>query len=332
MQKETFLEDFAMKHAEAGDGRRWNIAPPEVEQLEAEWWTKYAWLEEEYAWVHPPEVRHLLRKHYLQRIVASIPTDGTIVDYGCGPGWIAILLAQHGAKHIIGVDNAPAQIAIARRKAEEAGQTNKIDFIDTIDPLALQSADAVVIHGVLHHLSWTEIDAFTALLQENVKKECKIFMLEPVQGKHRYLPWSLPYYAVRLASKLRTQSPEEKRIRALLNSRGDGPRYPGYGVAPKEMPFRVGELEQRLGSRFDVSRGKPVLFLSVPLVTELLLFTKTYPRLGKFCIRLGIPFYVAWERLSFSFAPADLWNGWVFCLYEAKPRNASRSVFGPGAA
>lgn len=303
---------------------RWDVTPPEVEQLEAEWWAKYSWLEDEYAWVHPPGIRYALRQRYLKRIIESIPKDGTIVDFGCGPGWLAILLAECGAKHVIGVDNAPAQIAIAVKKAAESGQADKLDFFDAVDPRTLRQADAVVMHGVLHHLSWTEIDSLAALLRENVRDTCKIFMLEPVEGKGRYLPWSIPYHLVRLSAKLRGQGSEETRIRQLLNSRGDGPRYPGHGVAPKEMPFQVGEIERRLGSRFDVTQGQPVLFFSVRIVMELLLLSKTHPRLAAVCMRAGLPLYMAWERLSFALAPRTLWRGWVFCLFEAKPRPSPR--------
>jgi SAM-dependent methyltransferase len=243
-----------------------------------------------------------------------------------GVGWLSILLAQLGAEHVIGVDNSAAQIEIARNKAEEAGQARKIDFFDTIDPKALKSADAVVLHGVLHHLSWAEIDAFSMLLFENLRADCMIFILEPVSGTRTYLPWSLPYYFMRVVALLRKQELEERRIRALLNSRGEGPRYPGYGVSPKEMPFQIGELEGRLGSRFDVGPAKPVLFFSVRVAMELLLLAETYPRLAKFLIRFGLPPYMAWERFSFAFALPDLWCGWVFCLYEAKPRNVKLSV------
>jgi 2-polyprenyl-3-methyl-5-hydroxy-6-metoxy-1,4-benzoquinol methylase len=306
----------------APKGARLDVMPAEVEQLEAEWWEKHAWLEDEYAWVHPPDIRNTLRKHYLRKIVASIGGNGTIVDFGCGAGWLAILLAQLGANHVIGVDNSPAQIALARSKAEAAGQTHKITFFDTIDAPVLRSADAVVIHGVLHHLSGNEIDAFAALLQENIRQDTKIFLVEPVHGKLRYLPWSLPYHLLRLTAKLRRQTAEERRTRALLDGRGDGPRFPGYGVAPKEIPFEVGELERRLETRFEVTPGRPVLFFSVRVVMELLLCARTYPRVAHFCTRFGLPLYMGWERLSFRFAPKALWRGWVFCLFEAKLRTA----------
>ena len=86
------------------------------------------------------------------------------------------------------------------------------------------------------------------------------------------------------------------------------------------MPFQVGELELRLSSRFYITKGQPVLFLSVRIAMELLLLGKTHPRLAAALMRFGLPLYMMWERLSFTFAPPGLWRGWVFCLVEARPR------------
>jgi 2-polyprenyl-3-methyl-5-hydroxy-6-metoxy-1,4-benzoquinol methylase len=300
-------------------GERWDVAPPEVERLEADWWGKYAWLENDYAWVHPPEVRKILRSHYLRGIVKSVPKDETIIDFGCGAGWLSILLYELGARHVIGVDNSSAQIAIAKQKAAEAGLAGKIDFIDTVNPDILKSAHALIIHGVLHHLAGSEIESFSQMIAANVSSGSKIFILEPVMGSERYMMWSLPYKLLEMFRKLRGQGPEELKIRAMLDSRGDGPRHPGYGVSPKERPFRVGELERRLEPRFKVTRGKPVLLNSVRVATELLLMAETKPKTAKFLMRFGLGPYMLWERLSFLFAPKRLWNGWVFCLFEATP-------------
>ena len=310
------------KLAGAAHGERWDIAPPEVEQLEAEWWAKYAWLENDYAWVQPPSVRKALRSHYLSHILKRIPRDGTIIDFGCGPAWLAILLCELGARHVVGVDNSSAQIALARENVAQAGLRGKIDFIDTMSADLVKSAKGLIMHGVLHHLSGQEIDSFADMIASNVGPDSKIFILEPVLGSDRYGIWSLPYKLLLLFRSLRGQSSEEQTIRARLQSRSDGPRHPGYGVSPKERPFQVGELERRLGRRFKVSRGKPVLFNSVRVAMELLLLAKTRPRTAGFLLRYGLPPYMIWERASFLFAPRALWNGWVFCLFEATPLNS----------
>ncbi len=301
-------------------GERWDVAPAEVERLEAEWWQKYSWLEDEYAWVQPSYIRRVLRKGYLSHIVDQLPSEGTLIDFGCGPGWLSIMLAQLGAKHVIGVDNAPAQLEIANSKANAAGLSDKIAFYDRISPETWRSADAVVIHGVLHHLSGNEIDGLLGQLWQNMKPGSKIFILEPVLGEKRYMLWSIPLKIVEIVTKIRRQSRKEKEIRKLLASRGDGPRFPGYGVAPKETPFRVGELERRLSSRFEVTPAKPVLFGSVKFGTELALLAETSPALAKLSVHLALEPYLAWEKVSFSFAPKHLWNGWVFCLFEATPK------------
>ena len=125
---------------------RMDVVPPEVDALEAKWWAEFAYLEDEIAWVHPPEVRRSLRKHYLRQIIAEIPLNGIIVDFGCGVGWLAILLAQLGAKRIIGVDNAPAQIELAKRAAKQASVENVVSFELGLDDATCRAADVVIFH------------------------------------------------------------------------------------------------------------------------------------------------------------------------------------------
>jgi SAM-dependent methyltransferase len=52
----------------------------------------------------------------VMNIIGNV-SNKTILDLGCGDGFFSIALAQAGAKHVIGIDNAPEQIRLASEKA-----------------------------------------------------------------------------------------------------------------------------------------------------------------------------------------------------------------------
>lgn len=60
---------------------------------------------------------------------ANRPEIRTILDVGCGPGRYCVELAKLG-KDVVGLDLADGMLAIARRYAEEAGVSARIEFIN----------------------------------------------------------------------------------------------------------------------------------------------------------------------------------------------------------
>ena len=42
------------------------------------------------------------------------------LDLACGSGFIARILMEQGARHVVGVDSSPEQIAVARRSTRRA--------------------------------------------------------------------------------------------------------------------------------------------------------------------------------------------------------------------
>jgi len=73
------------------------------------------------------------------------------LDVGCGTGFLALQLAARGHR-VTGVDFAPAMIALARRKAAEAGATIRLEEADAEQlPYAPKSFDLVISR----HLLWT---------------------------------------------------------------------------------------------------------------------------------------------------------------------------------
>jgi ubiquinone/menaquinone biosynthesis C-methylase UbiE len=83
--------------------------------------------------------------------------SGTALDLGCGPGDIAMRLAQAVPQLAVhGVDGSGAMLDCARRAlARRAGLGQRVVFIEGILPgcgLPLQSYDAVISNSLLHHL------------------------------------------------------------------------------------------------------------------------------------------------------------------------------------
>jgi ubiquinone/menaquinone biosynthesis C-methylase UbiE len=82
----------------------------------------------------------------------------TILDLGCGSGFLSVLLAKRGAARVIGIDVSEEQLAIARFRAKASGlnpddpaiefravSADRLDFPDG-------TFDAIVGAFVLHHL------------------------------------------------------------------------------------------------------------------------------------------------------------------------------------
>lgn len=103
-----------------------------------------------------PQMR-LLRWFIARRAVALMP-QGTAVDLGCGPGHLAIQLAQMAPQlHLTGLDLSDEMLVEARSHARRSGLGDRISFRkgDAVQiPFPDASLDLVVSTLSLHH--WSE--------------------------------------------------------------------------------------------------------------------------------------------------------------------------------
>ena len=92
-----------------------------------------------------------LRRDFLSFV--SPKPDDSVLDVGCGPGWLAIWAAKQ-AKEVAGCDRSTRIIEVARRNALEAGVTN-VSF-QTADASSLpyldNSCDVVMATTVMYLL------------------------------------------------------------------------------------------------------------------------------------------------------------------------------------
>ncbi len=97
----------------------------------------------------------------------------TVYDLGCSTGTTLVELASHrrqpGLKYI-GLDNSPAMLAKARRKAEEAGLTDRIDFREAdITTARLEPAGAVIMNYTLQFIAPAQRQDFLTRLHQALR-------------------------------------------------------------------------------------------------------------------------------------------------------------------
>jgi SAM-dependent methyltransferase len=85
-----------------------------------------------------------------EALAALAPSSWTVVDAGCGDGFLTELLADRFAR-VIAVDHSPERLAAARERLRGRDVEMKLGEADAL-PLPAASADAVFLSLVLHHV------------------------------------------------------------------------------------------------------------------------------------------------------------------------------------
>jgi len=80
-----------------------------------------------------------------------------VIDLGCGPGNIALLLVQRWPQlQVLGVDGAPKMLAVAKERAQSlpSDQARRLEWQQAClpDPTLPGGVSAVVSNSLLHHL------------------------------------------------------------------------------------------------------------------------------------------------------------------------------------
>lgn len=105
---------------------------------------------------------NIVVQDYITRTIFSLfedqawarPADTTVLDIGCNEGWLSLLLAQAGFKHVIGIDNNPANIEKARFLQHHFGLHNLEFVCGAADNYRAETPFGIVIMlGVLNHCS-----------------------------------------------------------------------------------------------------------------------------------------------------------------------------------
>jgi len=85
-----------------------------------------------------------------EAVAAVAPHEWTVVDAGCGDGYLTELLAERFTR-VIAIDHSPERLAAARERLAHRPVDFRLGEVDAL-PLPAAAADAVFLSLVLHHV------------------------------------------------------------------------------------------------------------------------------------------------------------------------------------
>ena len=146
-----------------------------------------------------------------------MPLEGKrVLDYGCGAGENACLLAACGA-HVTGFDISPVSILKARRRAELMGLSDRTRF-DVLPAGQTrypdQSFDIIIGFAVLHHVHMILDDVY-AEINRLLKPGGTVYFIEPVSNNTllRKLRHKVPVELVATPDERQLEYRELERVR-----------------------------------------------------------------------------------------------------------------------
>ena len=244
----------------------------EIDAIEEEWWNNHAHLVEA-VWAMPPILREAARRHYLQKVrkfflAGNSNRPAKIIEIGCGSGWVGQMIAEPDVFHIMGIDLSRSQIALAEESAAQAGLQHCCDYYcaNLADFTAEKKEEnpGVLIHAILHHLSWRELDSLLEQITV-LGQGTKVFIYEPVYLTKPAKPMpalvrsqaarvaGIPLQQAQQAVSKHGEGYQADLAKAVQNMCEYSDRQ-GWVLSPKEVVFQESELISLLSKYFHIRR------------------------------------------------------------------------------
>jgi SAM-dependent methyltransferase len=120
----------------------------------------------------------------LHGVVPKLESGAEVVDVGCGHGVSTVLMAQaFPASRFVGIDYHEASIVVARRRAEEAGVSERISFeVADAGELPAGHADLVTMFDCLHDMG--DPDGAARAARRALSDDGTFMVVEPMAGDH----------------------------------------------------------------------------------------------------------------------------------------------------
>ena len=157
-------------------------ASPALNAQELAWWEANGALMSR-LWDYDDAINRQVRGHYVARARDFLAASGgaTILELGCGSGWLGRMLAGPDV-NVIGVDFSQNQVDAAAAAAQRNGQAGRCRYLrrDGLEDFGLlNQVDGVLIHAFLHHLDEHELDSALDALKKGLKPDARLWIYEP---------------------------------------------------------------------------------------------------------------------------------------------------------
>jgi cyclopropane-fatty-acyl-phospholipid synthase len=105
----------------------------------------------------------------------GLKPDERVLDVGCGWGSFAVHAASNHGARVTGITLSAPQAERARRRAEEAGVADRVDFrVQDWRELQGERFDAIASIGMVEHVGNVQIDAYAQRLRELLEPDGRL--------------------------------------------------------------------------------------------------------------------------------------------------------------
>ena len=120
----------------------------------------------------------MIAENLYKNFLIDYCTGKDVIEYGCGIGSYAFMLAKHSSK-IVGIDISEVAIKLATTKAKEDNLENIIFLNQDAEAMTFEdsSYDVIIGTGILHHLNLNK--AMTEITRV-LKPDGKAIFIEPL--------------------------------------------------------------------------------------------------------------------------------------------------------
>jgi 2-polyprenyl-3-methyl-5-hydroxy-6-metoxy-1,4-benzoquinol methylase len=262
---------------------RSELPDPEIDREEEAWWNEHA-ATIEAIWAMAAPVRRTIRAPYLDRarqffLESTHLRPARCLEVGCGSGWVGRMIATPGKLELIGLDLAAEQIRLAQENAKLDGLAAATEYrcqnLADFTAKDAGSVQCVLIHAILHHLSWQEIRSVMKQVQA-LGKGTRLFVYEPAYLADPLSPLPDSAEARSAQTKMGRSKRETDRFQRMFRPARDRglvkrvealateAHRQGRILSPKEVVFPEKELVGLLEEIGDITGRQLCNFTSLP--------------------------------------------------------------------